>query len=259
MARLVLASALAFRVVARFPNLTTSVLLHEDFEAVDEGSLPGAPFHPLDDSCQYSADQFHMEVSAERAHTGSKSLKITNKRYASCRLSGQFDAAPDFWIRSYMFWDPDMDTTDRETIAMDLTPGHVSYDDPAVRFGYRSKQPCTQLAGPQVTIIGIGGGEVSGCGARALPRGQWYCFEAHVTQESNIDVRTYINSEALTYQSVGKPQTESITSLGAPSQPLDHIRLGLFSTGEANGYVFVDDVVVATERIGCETRSSATV
>jgi hypothetical protein len=233
---------------------TGSELLCEDFEEVPDGEVPGTPFLPLDSSCEFQASQFSMGVSTEQVNpvSGStRALKITNKHYAQCRLSGAFDPVDDFWVRAFAYWGPELDISNRETIAIDLTPGYRTADDPAVRFGYRSKAPCEDYAGPQVTIIGVTGGEFTGCGARPMPQGQWFCFEAHVNQASVLDVRTYIDGEAITYQSVGKPLTESVATDSPITEKLDHIRLGIFSTGEAQGNIYLDDVAVATTRLGC--------
>jgi hypothetical protein len=196
-----------------------------------------------------------MGVSGEQVNPASgstKALKVTNKHFAQCRLSGSFGAADDFWVRAFMYWSPDLDISNRETLDLDLTPGAWTSDDShAVRFGYRSKSPCEEYAGPQVTIIGLSGGEATGCAAREMPTGRWYCFEAHVDQSSAIDVVTYIDGEVMTYQSTGMPVTTSVTTSGAAAEKVDHVRLGLFSTGEAQGNVFIDDLAVATARLGC--------
>lgn len=229
-----------------------SELLCEDFEDVAEGMVPtGGPWKPLDDSCQYQTATFTMGVTTALANGGSKSLKVTNKHFAQCRLSGEFQATDEFWVRAYSYWEPGLDISNRETLDIDLTPGHRTADDPAVRFGYRSKAPCEEYAGPQITIIGIGGGEATGCGSREMPKGEWFCFEAHVQQASTLVVSTYINGEALSYQSTGKPMTASISTENAITQKLDHIRLGIFSTGEAQGSIYLDDIAVSTTRIGC--------
>lgn len=209
------------------------------------------PWHALDESCQYQMATFSMGVTSDQKNGGSQSLKITNKHFAQCRLSGAFDAADDFWVRTYEYWDAGLDLSNRETLAVDLTPGYRSADDPAVRFGNRSKAPCEEYAGPQVTIIGLAGGESTGCGSRTLPQGEWYCFEAHVQQAGNLTIQTYINGEAISYQSTGKPETDSIGTESPLSEKLDNIRLGIFSTGEATGNVYIDDVAVSTTRIGC--------
>ena len=76
-------------------------------------------------------------VSTERAVSGTKALKVTNKHFAECRLSGQFTPADDFWVRAYMYWGTELELTSRETLAMDLTPGAwVADDSHAIRFGY---------------------------------------------------------------------------------------------------------------------------
>lgn len=231
---------------------TGNELLCEDFEDVAEGMVPtGGPWKPLDDSCKYQTSSFTMGVTTALANGGSKSLKVTNKHFAQCRLSGEFPATDEFWVRAYSYWEPGLDISNRETLDIDLTPGHRTSDDPAVRFGYRSKAPCEEYAGPQITIIGMGGGEVTGCASRAMPKGEWFCFEAHVQQASTLVVSTYIDGEALSYQSTGKPMTESIATEAPISQKIDHIRLGIFSTGEAQGSIYLDDIAVSTTRIGC--------
>jgi hypothetical protein len=231
---------------------TGSELLCEDFEDVADGMVPaGGPWKPLDASCEFQMSSFSMGVTSELANGGSKSLKVTNKHFAQCRLSGQFTASDDFWIRSYSYWETGLDITNRETLDIDLTPGFRTADDPAVRFGYRSKSPCEEYAGPQVTIIGLAGGEATGCGSREMPKGRWFCFEAHIQQASTLIVSTYVDGEAISYQSTGKPMTDTIATETAISQKIDHIRLGIFSTGEAQGSIYLDDVAVATTRIGC--------
>jgi hypothetical protein len=231
---------------------TGSELLCEDFEDIADGMVPtGAPWQPLDASCAFQTGSFTMGVTGTLANGGTKSLKVTNKHFAQCRLSGAFQAVDEFWVRAYSSGEPGLDTSDRETLPIDPPPGFRTADDPAVRFGYRSKSPCEQYAGPQITIIGLAGGEATGCGSRAMPKGEWFCFEAHVQQSSNLVVATFVNGEALMYQSTGKPATPTIATESVISQKIDHIRLGIFSTGEAQGSIYLDDVAVATTRVGC--------
>jgi hypothetical protein len=231
---------------------TGTELLCEDFEGVAEGMVPSAaPWHALDSSCAFQMAQFTMGVTTEQKNGGTKSLKVTNKHYAQCRLSGQFDVVNEFWVRAYSYWETGLDISNRETLDIDMTPGFRTADDPALRFGYRSKSPCEMYAGPQITIIGLAGGEATGCGSRPMPQGEWFCFEAHVEQSQNLVVSTYINGEAISYQSTGKPMTTTIQSESPITEKIDHIRLGIFSTGEAQGSVYIDDVAVSTTRLGC--------
>jgi hypothetical protein len=233
---------------------TGSELLCEDFETAAIDGVPGDPWVPLDSSCEFQLERFRMGVSDELAYGGSQSLKITNKHDPNCRFSGAFDAPDEFWVRAFLYWETAIELDNRETLAIDLTPGYRTADDPAVRFGYRSKAPCEDFAGPQVTIIGIGGGEATGCGSRPLPQGEWYCFEAHVQQADVLEVSTFINEEAISYQSIGKEQTASIQTESPIGEKIDHIRLGIFSTSTAEGSVYVDDVAVSASRLGCPAR-----
>jgi hypothetical protein len=135
-----------------------------------------------------------------------------------------------------------------------LAPGsNLTADDPAVRFGSRTKEPCTAHGGAQVTVIGLGNGESTGCdGNHPLPQDSWYCFEAHITQSgTTLVAETYINGEAMSYQSSGMTAAPNVTSEGI-SAKVDHLRLGIFSTDSGlTGDVYVDDIAVSTARVGC--------
>lgn len=149
-----------------------------------------------------------------------------------------------------------VDFSNKEVLAIDLAPAtNLAADDPAIRFGSRTKEPCTQNGGGQITIIGLGNGEATGCdGAHPLPQATWYCFEAHVTQTGGtVSAKTYIEGEGLTYSSSGKEPTETIDSTGVTAK-VNHVRLGMFSTtSNLTGVVFVDDIAVSGARIGCNT------
>lgn len=226
----------------------------EDFEAIGDGEIPtGNGWSTRDASC--GSMSFAMGVSGDNPRgASSKALKVTNHSYAQCRLSRAFETKDEFWVTAHVYWDPAVDFAGKEILAMDLHPDSgLGKDDPAVRFGSRSKEPCTASPGPQITMIGLGGGEVTGCNdATPIPKGEWYCFEAHVRQPDSLTVKTYINSTELMYQSSGKPLVSELVSAAVPSEKINNLRLGMFthnSTGA--GDVYVDDVSVSTTRVGC--------
>lgn len=229
-------------------------LLCEDFEDVAEGQVPtGGGWVARDASC--GSQNFSMGVTTEKPRGAStKVLKVTNHSYASCRLASSFETADDFWVRAFIFWDASVDFTDKEILAIDLhPPSGLNKDDPAVRFGDRSKEPCTATPGPQVTMIGMDGGEVTGCdGDVQTPKGEWYCFEAHVQQGGNLLVDTYVNGTAIKYESVGKPQVPTLDLGQAPTEKVNHVRLGFFThNSSGQGNLYIDDVAVSTTRVGC--------
>ena len=229
-------------------------LFCDDFETAAAGGLPmGAQWLGIDDAACASGN-FDLGVSAENAYSGSQSLKITNASWAQCRIAANFGDADEFWVRANLYWDSDVDFTNKEVLAIDLAPAtNLTADDPAIRFGSRTKEPCTQNGGAQITIIGLGNGESTGCdGNHPLPQASWYCFEAHVTQGSGtVSVKSYINTAGLTYSSTGKEPTETIDSTGVTAR-IDHVRLGMFSTtSNLTGNVYVDDIAIGTARIGC--------
>jgi hypothetical protein len=195
-------------------------------------------------------------VTSEVFHGGSKAFKATNDRPPNCRLSAPFPETDDFWVRAFIYWEESVSFANKEILALDLHPtSGINTDDPAIRFGSRSKEPCTMSAGPQITLIGFAGGERTGCnGTLAEPKGDWYCFEAHVTQSTNITVKTYVEGAEFTYESSGKPATETIGTDSAPAAKVNHVRIGFFThDGSGTGALYVDDLAIATTRLGCGT------
>lgn len=194
-----------------------------------------------------------MGVSETNPHLGTKSLRVTNNSYASCRISASFGDADDFWVRAFVYWDASVDFSNREVLELDLhgTLG-ANMDSPAIRFGHRSKAPCEATPGPQITLMDIAGGEQTGCSTSTqIPKGEWYCFEAHVSQASLVSVKTYIDGSEFSYTSIGKPETDTVDTPNEPSQKMTFLRLGMFSTTLTTGDLFLDDVAVSTTRLGC--------
>lgn len=229
-------------------------LFCEDFESVAAGTIPsGGGYIARDASC--GAQNFDMEVSGDNPRlTSTQALKVTDHAYASCRLATSFTESDDFWLRAFIYWEEGVDFTNKEILAIELLPASgVNKDDPSMRFGNRSKEPCTTTPGPQVTMIGLGNGEVTGCdGALPTPKGEWFCFEAHVQQSGNLLANTYINGVANQYESVGKPKVDTIDLGGPVTEKINHVRMGMFthdSTGKGN--VYIDDVGISTTRLGC--------
>lgn len=226
----------------------------DDFEMAPLGGLPsGGQWLGIDENACPSGN-FDLEVSDEQVYSGTQSLKITNASWAQCRLPANFGDADEFWLRANLYWSSNVDLTNKEAIAIDLTPSSgTTSDDPAVRFGSRTKEPCTMNGGAQITIIGLGSGESTGCdGNHPLPQDTWYCFEAHVTQnDTTLEAQTFINGEALTYESSGKEPSSSISTEGI-SGKVNHVRLGMFSTDSSlTGNVYIDDIAISTSRVGC--------
>jgi hypothetical protein len=233
----------------------TADLLCETFEDFDAGTVPATgPWKGIASECQ--GGPFELGVSTDMAAEGTKSLKSTNSAWAQCRLAAEFGPVDDFWVTAHLYYDPAMDLTQKEVLMLELAPGdQLTSDGAAVRFGSRTKEPCTGSPGPQITLFNVGGGEQTGCsGDVPLPKGEWFCFEAHVDQSGPTDVKTYINGTGLTYLASGvTTPMESITSGGGGSVvKMDHVRVGLFSNATASGDAYIDALSVSTMRLGCD-------
>ncbi len=229
-------------------------ILCETFESLAPDGLPSGD--GWIDRTSECADVAYMGASALPLPRGAstQTLKISKAIYAPCRLAKSIAAPDDFWVRAYMYWDSNVDLTDKEVLAMELIPQKAidaKSDDPSVRFGHRSKQPCTESPGPQVTLIGFGE-EHTGCdGDTPIPRDSWYCFEAHIQQGTSLKVETYVDGKKLVYKSNGKADVEAIEAPGV-TEKITHLRLGMFSTSsQLPGDIYVDDVAVASSRVGC--------
>lgn len=230
-------------------------LFCETFESVAVGAIPtGGAWLADGMSCQYQTGTFSKGVATDQPRGAStKAMKFTNKHQADCRMTANFGSSNDFWIRAYVYWDEAVSFDNVETIPVDLTPaGSQASDDPAIRFGSRTKEPCTGAnGGAQITMIGWGS-EYTGCdGSKPEIQGDWYCLEAHVRQAGgNAQVNSYVNGVAVTYAQNSVPAADTATKTGLVP-PVDQIRIGPFSTGSMTGNLWVDDVAVATSRIGC--------
>lgn len=224
----------------------------EDFESVAEGQLPDG-WSERESYCEMQGMLMGVATDQPRG-SSTKALKITNSSPGNCRIAREIGTVDDFWVRAYVYWGSSVDFSTKEVLAIDLIPSSaLGKDDPAIRFGSRTKEPCTATPGSQVTLIGFGE-EVTGCGgANPLPQGKWYCIEAHVQQSGDLSVETFIDGADLTYSSKGKPDVDVVSLGAAPSEKVNHVRLGVFSTPETvMGDVWVDDIAVSTTRIGCD-------
>jgi hypothetical protein len=233
---------------------TGTELFCEDFEDDTEGAAPGSPWLAIPSHC--ATPDFSTEVTSEKAYTGTKSFKATNKtNYVECRSSASFGDADDFWLRAFIWWDADVDFTEKELLAIDLHgESGIGVDGATVRFGSRTKQPCTESPGPQITLMAIAGGEQTGCTDTIQePKGDWYCFEAHVSQPNGVSVKTYINGTGFQYESSGKAPTETIDTPPdlTAVEKMKYVRIGIFSNTSATGNVYIDDLAISTTRLNC--------
>lgn len=232
----------------------SAFLMREDFESYSLGGLPtGGPWLAAED-CEQFSGQFSRTISADEVHGGTQALKLTNHHFPQCRLSANFGQASEYWVRAHIFYGAELDFGGKELLALDLLPaGGVGQDSMAVRFGSRTKEPCTEVGGPQITIIGIGGGEATGCADYAMPQGEWICFVAHVDQTSGLSVDTSINGQDHTFKSVGMEDRDRIAAFGDPGASVDHLRVGLFAhNSQATGSAYIDDLDVATQPLSCD-------
>ena len=120
-------------------------------------------------------------------------------------------------------------------------------DDPSIRIGYRG-DTCMPI-GIELNITG-GGQEETGCTGQMPAANTWYCYVLHVKQmASSVTTDLSIDGADQSYTNHGQAQME-ITSQVAGVR---YLRLGPRSySGNWANPIYLDDVAVATEPLGCQ-------
>jgi hypothetical protein len=219
-------------------------ILCEDFDSVAAGMLPSsAPFSPL--NC---FDSTHvLKVDGAAHHSGTQSLLGMKIPYADCQLHADLGAGlGEYWVRAWVYYGGAAPTAaTHEVTVFELVPS-ASTDDPSIRVGYRG-DTCMPI-GIELNITG-GGQEETGCTGAAPKVDTWSCYVLHVKQAAtSITTDLSIDGVDQSYTNHGNPQTE-ITSQVAGVR---YLRLGARSySGNFDSPIYVDDVAVATQPLGC--------
>ncbi len=220
-------------------------ILCEDFESEMAGSLPtGAPWAAL--NC---FDTTHvLKVDAGARHGGTQSLLGENIPYADCQLHADLGASlGEYWVRAWIYYGNAAPTSSTHEVSLFELMPQASTDDPSIRVGYRG-DTCSPV-GVELNITG-GGQEETGCTGAVPAANTWYCYVLHVKQAAtSVTADLSIDGMDQSYTNHGSPQTE-ITSQVAN---IRYLRLGPRSySGNFGSPIYVDDVAVATEPLGCQ-------
>jgi hypothetical protein len=220
-------------------------ILCDDFESTAAGMLPStAPFAPR--NCFDTTNT--LKVDGGEHHSGSQALLGMNIPYADCQLSADLGASlSEYWVRAWVYFGtmaPNAST--HEVTVFELVP-KANTDDPSIRIGYRG-DTCMPI-GVELNITG-GGQEETGCTGQMPAANTWYCYVLHVKQmASSVTTDLSIDSADQSYTNHGQAQME-ITSQVAGVR---YLRLGPRSySGNWANPIYVDDVAVATEPLGCQ-------
>jgi hypothetical protein len=220
-------------------------ILCEDFESEALGSLPtAAPWAPV--TC---SDTTHvLKVDGGAYHSGAQSLLGENIPYADCQLHADLGASlSEYWVRAWVYYGTAAPTSStHEVTVFELVPA-ASTDDPSIRVGYRG-DTCMPV-GVELNITG-GGQEETGCTGAIPMANTWYCYVLHVQQAaSSVTTDLSIDGVAQSYTNHGTPESV-ITSQVAGVR---YLRLGARSySGNWANPIYVDDVAVATQVLGCQ-------
>jgi hypothetical protein len=220
-------------------------ILCEDFESETAGSLPmGAPWAPVNCS-----DTTHvLKVDGGAHHSGAQALLGENIPYADCQLHADLGMSlSEYWVRAWVYYGNAAPTSSTHEVSVfELVPG-ASTDDPSIRVGYRG-DTCMPV-GVELNITG-GGQEETGCTGAVPVANQWYCYELHVKQAAtSVTADLSIDGVDQSYTNHGNPQTEITSQVAA----VRYLRLGPRSySGNFANPIYVDDVAVATQAIGCQ-------
>jgi len=220
-------------------------ILCEDFESIAAGMLPTAPPWAAR-NCFDTTNTLKVDGGAH--HSGSQSLLGENIPYADCQLSADLGTSlSEYWVRAWIYYGTAAPTASTHEVSLfELVP-KANTDDPSIRVGYRG-DTCMPV-GVEVNITG-GGQEETGCTGQTPMANTWYCYVLHIKQmASSVTADLSIDGADQSYTNHGNAQME-ITSQVAGVQ---YLRLGPRSySGNWANPIYVDDVAVATQAIGCQ-------
>lgn len=220
-------------------------ILCDDFESEMAGTLPtGAPW-----AAQNCFDTAHvLKVDGGESHSGTQALLGENIPYADCQIHADLGAAlTEYWVRAWVYYATAAPTSSTHEVSVfELVP-QAGTDDPSIRIGYRG-DTCSPV-GVELNITG-GGQEETGCTGATPMANTWYCYVLHVQQAaSSVTADLSIDGTPQSYTNHGQPQT-AITSQVAGVR---YLRLGPRSySGSWANPIYVDDVAVATQALGCQ-------
>jgi hypothetical protein len=220
-------------------------ILCDDFESTAAGMLPSmAPWAAR--NCFDTSNTLKVDGGAH--HSGAQALLGMNIPYADCQLSADLGASlSEYWVRAWLYFGTAAPTAaTHEVTVFELVP-KANTDDPSIRIGYRG-DTCMPI-GVEVNITG-GGQEETGCTGQMPAANTWYCYVLHVKQmASSVTADLSIDGADQSYTNHGQAQME-ITSQVAGVR---YLRLGPRSySGNWANPIYVDDVAVATQALGCQ-------
>jgi len=220
-------------------------ILCDDFESTASGMLPSAaPWAAR--NCFDTTNTLKVDGGAH--HSGSQALVGMNIPYADCQLSADLGASlTEYWVRAWVYFGEMAPVSStHEVTVFELVP-KANTDDPSIRIGYRG-DTCMPI-GVELNITG-GGQEETGCTGQIPVANTWYCYVLHVKQmASSVTTDLSIDSADQSYTNHGQAQME-ITSQVAGVR---YLRLGPRSySGNWTTPIYVDDVAVATQQLGCQ-------
>jgi len=219
-------------------------ILCDDFESTAAGMLPStAPWAAR--NCFDTSNTLKVDGAAHKS--GSQSLLGMNIPYADCQLHADLGASlSEYWVRAWVYYGTAAPTAStHEVTVFELVPA-ANTDDPSIRIGYRG-DTCMPI-GVELNITG-GGQEETGCTGQTPVANTWYCYVLHVKQmASSVTTDLSIDGVDQSYTNHGNPQQE-ITSQVANVR---YLRVGPRSySGNWANPIYVDDVAVATQALGC--------
>jgi len=227
------------------PCGAAGLVLCDDFEARAAGAVPsGSPW-----AAQNCFDSGHvLKVDGTEAHSGKQSLVSQGIPYADCQVHADLGTLSDFYVRAWVYYAPGAadQFEAHEVTAFELVPA-AGTDDPAIRVGFRGNTCLPE--GVELNITG--GMEQTGCTGVKPVAGVWTCYELHVQSGADgITADLSIDGKDQSFTNHGVPQ-EQVKNPDLKS--VQYLRLGARSySGSYAPLIYVDDVAVGTQPIGCK-------
>jgi len=231
-----------------------SILFEEDFEGAADNTVPEGwdafvAWNVNPSSNMSGASEFAL-ADGSKPHGGMRSLHVSAPGSNPAMLTRPLpDGTNRLFVRSYVWLTNKLGqnpSNNHETlIGVRGSPGQAAVE---VRFGEikgvigTNEFPSDDIS-PTVDQWGMG---------PVITAGEWHCIEvAFLGDSANHEVRAW--SDGVEVHAVNDPSQWSNRTLGADflSDKFEEVIFGWHTFSNYGNEVWFDDIVVATERVGC--------
>jgi hypothetical protein len=218
------------------------------FDDVPAGALPQMPpFQTY--NCAGQSTSTDLLVEDGQGVSGSKALTSKKSLNGGCNLLADLGEHAELWVTAHVRFSAGVPVgTVHELTPFEITK--TATDDPGIRPGIRADDSCNSWPGAELNITG--GGERTGCTAFKFMTEQWYCLEVQIKNLPNaVEGDLHIDGAKQPFH-IHQDEAQTVVNMDWTGARM--LRLGSRSySSSVESPVYVDDLSVSTERVGCGT------